>query len=408
MASILEIAKQLNKDYSDKNLAIIANTKPNYTRMPTNALGLDYILGGGIPLGRVIQFSGLYHSGKTTASAVVMAAYQRNYPDKTCVYIDVEHSFDMKFQAKMTGLALDKLLYVCPRSLPGEAICDLVIELLKADDVGCVVLDSLPALLPATVLENDMTKDAGMRGSMAKTFHKFIPTASDLVAAKDSLLILINQVRDDGKTFTGVQKYKEAGGSAPSYYSSIIIRFGTRKFTLGEDMNACSATNGEGADGFRLHYKVLKNKCGSCNRGGGFMTFRYATGLDWINDMLEIAISFDFIKRLTKQTYALVDLEQEYLVDKETGDVLVDKKTGEPILNILLDEDGNELKGKKQYLVDYIKTNIPFQVKYLKMLNDAISKDDSISYGKLLDERMNAEIDEQQKILEDKEVKEEE
>ena len=43
--------------------------------MPTNALGLDYILGGGIPLGRIIEFSGLQHSGKTTAACVVLAAY---------------------------------------------------------------------------------------------------------------------------------------------------------------------------------------------------------------------------------------------------------------------------------------------------------------------------------------------
>ena len=71
MASILEIAKQLNKEYKDDNLAIVSSVKPNYTRMPTNALGLDYILGGGIPLGRIIEFSGLQHSGKTTAACVV-------------------------------------------------------------------------------------------------------------------------------------------------------------------------------------------------------------------------------------------------------------------------------------------------------------------------------------------------
>lgn len=375
MASILEIAKQLNKEYKDDNLAIVSSVKPNYTRMPTNALGLDYILGGGIPLGRIIEFSGLQHSGKTTAACVVLAAYQRAFPDKTCIYVDVEHSLDLKFQAKMTGLDLNKMLYVSPNGLTGEQICDAIIEFEKADDVGCIVLDSLPALLPAAVMENDLTKDAGMRGTMAKTFHRFFPEMNDMVARKENLFIAINQVRDDGKTFTGIQKWKETGGSAPAYYSSIIIRFGTRKFTLGDNMDACGSSNGEGADGFRLLYKVLKNKCGSCARGGGFMTFRYETGFDWINDLLEIALGFGFIKRLSTVTYQLVNLE-----------------TGE----VYYDEDGVELKGKKADLVEYIKTNIPFQKEYLSMLNRVISADDSKSYGELLDERTNAEINAQQ------------
>ena len=375
MASILEIAKQLNKEYKDDNLAIVSSVKPNYTRMPTNALGLDYILGGGIPLGRIIEFSGLQHSGKPTAACVVLAAYQRAFPDKTCIYVDVEHSLDLKFQAKMTGLDLNKMLYVSPNGLSGEQICDAIIEFEKADDVGCIVLDSLPALLPAAVMENDLTKDAGMRGTMAKTFHRFFPEMNDMVARKENLFIAINQVRDDGKTFTGIQKWKETGGSAPAYYSSIIIRFGTRKFTLGDNMDACGASNGEGADGFRLLYKVLKNKCGSCARGGGFMTFRYETGFDWINDLLEIALGFGFIKRLSTVTYQLVNLE-----------------TGE----VYYDEDGVELKGKKADLVEYIKTNIPFQKEYLAMLNRVISADDSKSYGELLDERTNAEINAQQ------------
>ena len=375
MASILEIAKQLNKEYKDDNLAIVSSVKPNYTRMPTNALGLDYILGGGIPLGRIIEFSGLQHSGKTTAACVVLAAYQRAFPDKTCIYVDVEHSLDLKFQAKMTGLDLNRMLYVSPNGLTGEQICDAIIEFEKADDVGCIVLDSLPALLPAAVMENDLTKDAGMRGTMAKTFHRFFPEMNDMVARKENLFIAINQVRDDGKTFTGIQKWKETGGSAPAYYSSIIIRFGTRKFTLGDNMDACGASNGEGADGFRLLYKVLKNKCGSCARGGGFMTFRYETGFDWINDLLEIALGFGFIKRLSTVTYQLVNLE-----------------TGE----VYYDEDGVELKGKKADLVEYIKTNIPFQKEYLAMLNRVISADDSKSYGELLDERTNAEINAQQ------------
>lgn len=375
--SVADLAKKLNKEYKDSNLCMFSDVKPTYDRLATNALGLDYILYGGIPLGRIIEFSGLMHSGKTTAACTVLAAYQRAYPDKTSIYIDVEHSLDTRFQAKMTGLDLSKLLYINPNGQSGQQILDMIIEYQKEDDIGMIVLDSLPALISEAVLESDFTKDNGMRATMAKPLYPFCASMASMVAAKNNLFLMINQVRDDGKTFTGIQKYKEPCGQAPGYYSSVIIRFGTRKFTLGDDMDACGAKNGEGADGFRLAYKVMKNKCGPCNRGGGFLTFRYASGLDWINDLLEIALGFGFIKRLNNSTYALIDL-----------------CTGE----ILKDENGDELKGYKTKLVSYIRDNIDFQNKYLKMLNTYISNEDAF-YGNLLDERANAELDAQQNAV---------
>ena len=68
------------------------------------------------------------------------------------------------------------------------------------------------------------------------------------------------------------------------------------------------------------NFKIMKNKTAPCNRGGGFMTFRYATGMDWLHDLLEIAIGFGFIPRLNNVTYQLVNLDTgEPLYDEETG-----------------------------------------------------------------------------------------
>lgn len=379
MANVLEIAKKLNKEYKTDKLAMVANIKPNYERLSTGALGLDYPLFGGLPLGRICVFSGLQHSGKSTAACAVLAAYQRRFPERMCVYVDVEHSLDLKFQAAMCGIDISKLLYIDPVGLSGEQICDLIIELQKGDNIGLIVLDSLPALIPQAVLENDMTKDAGMRGTMAKKLYPFLAVMQSEITAKNNMLICINQVRDDGKTFTGIQKWKEPCGGAPQFYSSVSVRFGTRKFTKDDDMDACGAQNGEGADGFRLQFKIMKNKTAPCNRGGGFMTFRYASGMDWLHDLLEIAIGFNFIPRLNNVTYQLVNLE-----------------TGEPLYT----EDGRELKGKKADLIEYIKTNIPFQAQYLAMLNKAITNEEA-SYGSLLDARAAAEIDAQERAVSD-------
>lgn len=374
---VLDTVKRLCKEYQDDTLIIKSDIKPHYKRLPTNALGMDYILGGGLPYGRICVYSGLPHSGKTTGAMCELAAYQRENPDRVCVFVDVEHTLDLQFQSIMNGVDLNKMYYFDPKGMSGEQICDAIIELQKNNDIGMIVIDSLPAMVPEAVLKNDLTKDAGMRGTMAKKLYPFLAEMQDLVSKQNNIVILINQVRDDGKTFTGIQKWKEPCGGAPGFYSSVSVRFGTRKFTLGDDMDACGAKNGEGADGFRLNFKVTKNKTFPCNRGGGFITYRYATGLDWMNDLLEIALAFDFIHRINNVTYELINLE--------TG-------------NVYKDKDGNDLRGKKADLVKYIKDNIDFQKEYLGMLNRYISANDK-SYGTLLDERANKEIDEQESAV---------
>jgi RecA/RadA recombinase len=377
MASIKETIKKLNREYEDDTLGIKADILPEYKRMPTGAFGLDYPLFGGLVYGRIHTFAGLFHSGKTTAACLAMSAYQRENPDKTCVYVDVEHSLDLQFQSRMTGLQLDKMYYFNPKTLTGEQILDAILDFQKSDDVGMIVLDSIPALLPAQSLENDMEKDPGMRGTIAKPLHRFLIVMSNLVNQKGNIFIMINQVRQSGTTFTGAPIYSEPGGQGPAYYSSIKIRFGTRTFIKG---NRVDSSDGEGAEGFRLKFAITKNKCGPISRGGGFLSFNYDKGFMWLEDMLEIAYKFDFIKRINNITYSLINLE-----------------TGE----IYKDENGNELTGKRKDLENYILTNIPFQKEYIAMLNKYISSGNK-TYGNILDEREQEEIKKQEEALEEK------
>ena len=375
MASVLEVAKRLNKEFKDDKLAIRADITPEYERMPTGAFGFDYPLYGGLPLGRICTFAGLFHSGKTMATALAMAAYQRRFPAQICVYVDLEHALDIKFVSRMTGLDPERMIYFNPTSLTGEQVLDAILEFQKSDDIGMIALDSIPALLPAQSVENDMTKDPGMRGTIAKSMHRFLIAMSSLVNQKNNIFVMVNQVRQSGTTFTGAPIYSEPGGQGPQYYSSVKVRFGTRTFIKGDRVD-CS--DGEGAEGFRLKFSITKNKCGAIARGGGFISFNYDQGLMWMEDLLEIAYKFDFIKRINNVTYQLINLE-----------------TGEAYL----DNDGKELKGKRKDLEEYIYSNIEFQNEYLAMLNRYISGS-SDTYGNILDAREQAEIKAQEESVE--------
>ena len=375
MATIAEVAKRLNKEFGDNTLAIKADVTPTYERMSTGAFGLDYPLFGGLVYGRIMTFAGMFHSGKTTAACLCLAAYQRANPDKMCIYVDVEHSLDLKFQARMNGVDFEKLIYFNPKTLSGEQILDSILEFEKSEDVGMIILDSIPALLPAQSMENDIEKDPGMRGTIAKPLHRFLIEMSNLVAQQNNILLLINQVRVAGTTFTGAPIYSEPGGQAPQYYSSIKVRFGTRTFIKGDKVDS---SDGEGADGFRLKFVITKNKCGPVSRGGGFISYNYQKGLMWMEDLLEIAYKFDFIKRINNVTYSLINLEN-----------------GE----VYKDENGNDLTGKRKDLENYILTNVEFQKEYIDMLNKHIKADD-ISYGDILDAREVADIKQQEDAVE--------
>ena len=150
--SVLELAKKMNREFKDNNMSLLANVVPEYSRLSTGSFGLDYVLYGGMPFGRIIKVSGLQHAGKTTGACRLLAEYQKARPNEYCVYIDVEHSLDLKFQMKINGVNLNKLIYVNPPAgTSGEDILQMILDYQNADDIGMIVLDSIPALVPQIV-----------------------------------------------------------------------------------------------------------------------------------------------------------------------------------------------------------------------------------------------------------------
>ena len=372
--NVLEMAKKLNREFKNDTLSIRADVTPTYERCACGDLGMDFPLYGGLPEGRVAVFSGKEHSGKTTAAITYMAAYQKKYPNKVCVFVDVEHSLDLQFMAHMTGIDWSRVQYVDPVNISGEQVLDIIDEFLTCDDIGLIILDSVAALCSSADYESDVEEDKGQRASIAKALNKFLKKILDKLSATRAILIMINQVREKGKTFTGATIYDEVAGSAPKFYSSVTVRFGKRAFTDGDTTDK---TDGEKTDGFRLNFAIIKNKTASTQRGGGFLTYRYDTGLDWLYDTLEVALKYNFISRPNKSRYELVNLE--------SGEIYLDKETNEPLSFV-----------GKDKVKEYFTLHPDFQTEYVNMLIKHISSDESNSKDEaLLDKKILDEIKEE-------------
>lgn len=372
MSNVKDIAKKLNRKWKDDVL-----TDGNFTkeihRLAVDDLGFDYPLYGGIPEGALTVFSGVEHSGKTVAACTAMAQYQKKYPDKVCIYVDAENTLltQGEFLSKITGLNMTNDLFL-RYDMTGKSAEEMftdILELQEADDIGMIVIDSAPALISQADMDNEFMKDNGQRASIAKSLGKFIKQMIMYLPKRNNVLLIINQVRIDGTTFTGSKIFSEPCGYSLGYYPSMKVRFGTRTYTLG-DKTDISSSKGEGADGFRLKFSITKNRLGPVDRGGGFLTYRLATGLDRVHDMLEVALKYEFIKRPTTQSYILYDLDNDCPYT---------------------DEEGNELKfvGKSK-VIDYINTHDEFREKYFEMLTRYVSQ--STTKINLLDEDSMNEI----------------
>lgn len=380
MASVLELSKKINKAYKQEILTD-GSILPECAKISMGSIAADFAVNGGIPLGAVTVYAGLEGSGKTTAAVQTMAEYQKAFPDKTCIYVDAEQTLitQLDFFAKMTGLIVDdpnRFLRLDTVGLSAEEIFEMLIELQQAENIGLIVVDSAPALISSSDMDADFTKDNGMRSSTAKSWGKFLRNMIMYLPKRNNALIIINQVREAGKTFTGATIYTEPCGYALKYYPSLKVRFATRCFTKG-DKTDLAASKGEDADGFRLRFSLTKSRL-SRVKGGGFMTYRYDTGRDVIGDTLEVALTYGYIQRPTTQSYLLINLD-----------------TGE----IYTDADGNELKFVgRQKLIDYLNDNLEFRNQYIEMLSRNIS---ASGVKSLLDDSTMKEIMYQESSVED-------
>lgn len=136
----------------------------DFPRIPTGVFALDYSLGGGFPVGVTSSVYGPPSGGKTLVMTRIAAGAQKicwncyDYLwDCKCkakreqkVVIVQTELFDIGWASQL-GLDPEKVVIAEPSS--GEQASDIIIECLRADDCGLVLLDSLPMLTPIIEME---------------------------------------------------------------------------------------------------------------------------------------------------------------------------------------------------------------------------------------------------------------
>lgn len=229
--SILAAAK---KKYGSDAVNFFGDTKvQEVPRISTGFPSIDYVLGGGLPKGRIIQLFGPYSSGKSTLALQFVAQLQRTVKDKSVLFIDLEHGLDPKY-AEELGVDMDKLVFAQPNS--AEETLNLMRDLGNSGAFSMIVLDSVDALRSQKEIEGSVgDSEMAMR---ARLLGQALRSMVSEFGNNGCIGLFINQTRSSMQMFGPTET--TSGGKALPFFSSVILKCQAKKDYNNNDR--CSVT----------------------------------------------------------------------------------------------------------------------------------------------------------------------
>lgn len=243
---MIEVAfAQIDKQYGNGAVMLLGKAPHiKVEAISTGSILIDQAIGvGGLPVGRIIEIYGPEASGKTTLAMHVIAQAQKQ--GGICAFIDAEHALDPAHATRL-GINIDDLIVSQPDY--GEQALDIAEMLTRSGAVDVIVIDSVAALVPKAELEGEMG-DSHM-GLQARLMSQALRKLTPVVHKSKTVLIFINQIRQNIGAMPFASKEITTGGNALKFYAS--IRLDVRRIA--------SLKNNDVQIGNRVLVKVVKNK----------------------------------------------------------------------------------------------------------------------------------------------------
>jgi recombination protein RecA len=214
--SLDKVLAQINKKYGE-NTVVLASKVAKPTRFPSGSLSLDMILGGGWPTNQWHEIIGEASNGKTALALKTIAINQKRDPNFTTIWIAAEEW--VPEYAEMCGVDPTRVHVFTSNVM--EIALTAVLEFVETQEVDCVVIDSLPALVPSAEDEKEMDEFTVGRGAqlMGKFFRKMEKAGKrDLLGGERPFIgLIINQWRMKIGVMYGDPR-TTPGGEAKNYF----------------------------------------------------------------------------------------------------------------------------------------------------------------------------------------------
>lgn len=313
-----EIVAEINKELKVTDIYVLGSDKiPETERLSSGSLTYDICTGGGYPKGRHVSVYGPESSGKTTNAIMALKEYQESGDKRYALILDAEFALDRKY-CESLGVDLNKVIIKQPDEVT-EAD-DLLMALLKRDAIGFFIVDSIAALLPKSVLENEA--DASNIGKHAMAIGNMFKKSNSYVGKQKVVGIWINQIRDKIGGYGG--GISEPAGHAPKFYSSIRIQVN----------RGAKEENADGTFTNRGKITVTKNKTAPPYKSGEY-DMNHGTGIDVSQEVLDYGIKSNVLYKKGHSYYYDKTFENDQ--EKSTNHVFLGKS--KDLSNQFLDDN---------------------------------------------------------------------
>lgn len=199
-----------------------SNPYPELELFGSGCTLLDCIIGGGYPLGRIVNLVGDKSTGKTLLALEAAANFANLYPSGKIIYNESESAFDRGYAAAL-GMPVDRVDFVedCFTVEDFYEHLTATLEAMDKDTKALYILDSLDALSDRAELDRGIGEGSYGANKAKKTselFRRLVQRLED----RSVCLIIISQVRDNiGVTFG--KQTKRSGGRALDFYASQVV-----------------------------------------------------------------------------------------------------------------------------------------------------------------------------------------
>jgi recombination protein RecA len=246
---------------------------------------------GGLPVGRIIEITGLEASGKSLLAAHALADTQKK--GGLAVYIDTENAISREF-LEAIGVNLKDMLYVPLETIEDifDAMDSIVESVRKASKsrIVTIVVDSVAGASTKQEMAADYDKD-GWATTKAIILSKAMRKITNFVGRERICLIFTNQLRTRlGVTFG--DQWTTSGGKAIAFHSSVRLRLKS----VGQIKLAKSADKPEAVVGITTRAQVVKNRMGPPLRSVDYDIY-FDSGIDDYGSWLTMMKNYNLVSQ---------------------------------------------------------------------------------------------------------------
>jgi recombination protein RecA len=277
--SIEDALKKVRKQYGESAVMYDDSLPESVDTVPTGSYALDYVMGNGLPRGRIIELFGHESSGKSTMCSFIISQIQKR--GGQCAYIDAEQAFDAEYATKI-GVDTKKLYLAQTGTL--EECMDIVRAFISTNQIDLIVIDSVAALTPKAEAEAEEMLKPTM-GLQARLIGTSMRILSPMIGKSKTTVIFINQMRE--KIGAWGNPETTPGGKALKYFASIRLQVKKKEIFEGKNKERI---------GNEIEITAVKNKVAPPFRKRTVNLY-YGSGIDLNADLFDEAVERGVISK---------------------------------------------------------------------------------------------------------------